>query len=286
MAVTVRPINLPAPVPLRIVRLTGRPSTMGRMWPDPPNASRPPRTPTRPDRLRSLAIETSGRIGSVALGRGPEVLEAEAFSTTHRHAVELLPTVVRICAAREVAPDAIDEVYVSGGPGSFTGLRVGVTFARALAFACGVKIVRVPTLDVIAQNALDVTDPPEALAVILDAKRKRIFAAAFALTDDGYARAQEPAELDPDGFFAALPAGCRAIGEGILHHQEAVARARLGVLPESLNRARAEVVHRLGYRLARQGRFDDPACLVPIYVRRPQAEEVWEARHGRSDADR
>ena len=253
------------------------------MWPAPSNASHPPRPPTRPDRVRSLAIETSGRIGSVALGLGPEVLEAAAFSTTHRHAVELLPTVERVCAAREVTADAIDEVYVSGGPGSFTGLRVGITFARALAFACSARVVRVPTLDVIAQNALDVTEPPEALAVVLDAKRKRVFAAAFALTDDGYARIREPAELDPDGFFAAMPAGCRALGEGILHHQEAVARAGLGVLPESLNRARAEVVHRLGYRLARQGRFDDPARLIPIYIRRPQAEEVWESRHGRSD---
>jgi tRNA threonylcarbamoyladenosine biosynthesis protein TsaB len=231
------------------------------------------------DRVRWLAVETSGRIGSVALGIGPAVLETRTFSTPLRHAAELLPTVDRLCQDRDVKPDAIEEVYVSGGPGSFTGLRIGVTFARALALACGAKVVRVPTLKVIAQNALEAPPPPTTLAVVLDAKRRRVFAAPFALDSGAYAPTREPAELDPDVFFATLPRGCAVLGEGLAYHSEAVERAGLRLLPEALNRPRAEIVHRIGYREARNGRYDDTATLIPIYIRRPEAEEVWERRH-------
>ena len=143
---------------------------------------------------------------------------------------------------------------MSGGPGSFTGLRLGITVARTLAWAGRsrqVRCVRVPTLDVIAQNALDETEPPTNLVVLLDAKRQRVYAAAFVLADGGYQRVTEPAERSVAELAATLPAGCAAIGEGIPYHQPAVDRAGLTVLPEGLNRARAEVVHRLGYARAR-----------------------------------
>ena len=231
------------------------------------------------DRVRWLAVETSGRIGGVAVGVGPAVLEARTFRTALRHAAELLPAVEGLCRDHGLRPDAVDEVYVSGGPGSFTGLRIGVTFARTLALACGAKIVRVPTLTVIAQNALDASEAPATVAVVLDAKRRRIFAAVFALEDGAYRPTQEPAELDPDVFFATVPGGCAALGEGLAYHGDAVERAGLRLLPDALNRPRAEVVHRIGYREAREGRYDDPTGMVPLYIRRPEAEEVWERRH-------
>ena len=231
------------------------------------------------DGVRWLAVETSGRIGGVAVGVGPAVLEARTFRTALRHAAELLPAVEGLCRDHGLRPDAVDEVYVSGGPGSFTGLRIGVTFARTLALACGAKIVRVPTLTVIAQNALEASEAPATVAVVLDAKRRRIFAAVFVLEDGAYLPTQEPAELDPDVFFATVPGGCAALGEGLAYHGEAVERAGLRLLPDALNRPRAEVVHRIGYREAREGRYDDPRGLVPIYIRRPEAEEVWERRH-------
>jgi tRNA threonylcarbamoyladenosine biosynthesis protein TsaB len=229
--------------------------------------------------IRSLALETSGRIGSVALGVDGHVRDARAFRTTYHHAVELLLTVDAMCHDHGIAPGNLDELYVSGGPGSFTGLRVGITFARTLAWAGGVRTVRVPTLDAIAQNALELASPPPHLVVILDAKRHRVFAARYSLREDQYVRETEPAEVDPAVVLSELPAGWAAVGEGIAYHADAVRQAHLRVLPEELNRARAETVHRLGYRLARRGRFDDPEQLVPIYLRRPEAEEVWERQH-------
>ena len=196
----------------------------------------------------NLAIETSGRSGSVALGSAADVLETAEFSTSLRHAVELLPTIKRLCRRWEIEAADVGELYVSGGPGSFTGLRIGITVTRTLGWAGGARVVRVPTLDVVAQNALDADDPPPNLGVILDAKRQNVYAAAF-----------------------VLRANQRYTGE-------AVARSGLPVLPESTFRARAEVVHRLGFALASAGRYDDPGQVTPIYVRPPEAEEVWEQR--------
>lgn len=228
-----------------------------------------------------IAIETSGRIGSIALSKGPELIETAIFSAELRHAVELLPAIDSICRRHEIAPAELAEVYVSGGPGSFTGLRLGITVARTLVWAGRgrVRAVRVPTLDVIAQNCLQASPPPSNLVVLLDAKRQRVYAAAFVLDGPGYRRITEPAEWDPEELAATLPAGCAAVGEGIAYHQPAVERAGLTILPEELNRPRAEVVQALGSARSAAGEYDDLASLVPIYVRRPEAEEVWERRH-------
>jgi tRNA threonylcarbamoyladenosine biosynthesis protein TsaB len=236
------------------------------------------------DQIFAIALETSGRLGSVTLSRGPRLLETTVLSAEKRHAVELLPAVDSLCKRHNVRPSQLDEVYASAGPGSFTGLRVGMTVARTLAWAARAGVVRVPTLDVIAENALEAAEPPRHLAVLLDAKRSRVYAAAFVLAGDHYRRLTEPAEVDVEEFAATLPGGCVGLGEGIPYHQAAVNRAGLPVLPEALNRARAEVVSRLGFARASAGHFDGPGELVPIYVRRPEAEEVWERRQGRGDS--
>lgn len=226
----------------------------------------------------NLAIETSGRFGSVAVGRGSQILEVASFSTALKHAVELLPTIDRLCRAQGISPTEIAELYVSGGPGSFTGLRIGITVTRTLAWSTGARVVRVPTLDAVAQNALGQDDPPQNLAVVLDAKRKKVYAAAFVLRNNAYERTTEPAECDPDTFLAALPRPGALIGEGIVYIHEPVGRSGLRVLPESTFRARAQVVYRLGLAQASAGKYAVPSQLIPIYVRRPEAEEIREQR--------
>lgn len=234
-----------------------------------------------PDLTFCLAVETSGSIGSVSLGRGDTVLESAEFSADQRHAVELLPTVQGLCRRHDLTPMQIEQVYVSGGPGSFTGLRIGITFAKSLALGGPARIVRVPTLDVIAQNALRMDDRPTHLAVLLDAKRGRVYAAGFEWAQDGavhYRRTIEPAEVDPAQFLGRMPAGTAVVGEGVAFHRGSVESGGLLILPERFNRARSEVVYTLGRRCAAAGRFDDATTLTPIYVRRPEAEEVFEQR--------
>ena len=131
---------------------------------------------TPDENVRILAIETSSRVGSMALAAGDELLAVEEFQRNLRHVAELLPAMER--ATRKLGWKAadVDEVYVSAGPGSFTGLRIGITVAKTLAQACGVRIVAVPSIKVIAANG-----PGEAVnvGVVLDAKRKQVFAGRF-----------------------------------------------------------------------------------------------------------
>lgn len=230
-------------------------------------------TATRGNSGYSLAFETSSAIGSVALGRNGELLQAHTFTGSRKHAIEFLPTVADLCARHSVEPSAIRVIVVSSGPGSFTGLRIGITAARMLAMACDASIVSVPSLQVIAQNAATLPEPPERVAVLLDAKRQRVYAAVFSLHEGAYVPATDAAEWEPERFLKAQDPTCAVMGEGVPYHRRAVEASGLTVLPPSAYAPRAEVVLRMGAARARQRLFEDRHTLIPLYVRPPEAEE-------------
>lgn len=235
--------------------------------------------------LWTLAFETSGALGAVALGCGDDVVEARALSGPRRHGVEFLPTVAALCEAYAVEPAEVRRIFVSSGPGSFTGLRIGITAARMISLATGASIVAVPTLEIIAQNAAVASDIPDRVVVLLDAKRGRVYAAAFDRQDDRscgrrlYIATGDPVEADPRQFLATQAAAyggsLGVLGEGVLYHRAAVDASGLTILPEELNPPRVETVYRLGLARAKEGRFDERRTLIPTYVRPPEAEEKW-----------
>ncbi len=229
----------------------------------------------------ALALETSSLWGSAALGSAGQALAEQCLERPRKHASDLLPVIDRLCRDAGVEPAKLGEVFVSIGPGSFTGLRVGVTVARMLALAHGKRLVAVPTLSVIAQNAAEADDPPDQLVVITDAKRRRVYAATFERRADRYTPTTEPAEHDPARLFAAQPRTCAILGAGVTEHREAVAASGLRVLPEPLFSPHARTVYHLGLNLAQRGSFTNPRNLIPHYVRRVEAEERWEQKHGR-----
>jgi tRNA threonylcarbamoyladenosine biosynthesis protein TsaB len=245
----------------------------------------------------ALAIETSSALGSVAVGRGRNILGTVRFTQPRAHAAEFLPSIDALCREHNIKPDEIAHVFVSAGPGSFTGLRIGITAARTLALAVGARIVALPTLEVIAQNALDLPEPPRRVCVILDAKRARVYTAMFELSRESganpppsqggleagkddklskrYSPLDEPHEADPASYLASLPPDCAVLGEGVLYHQAAVSGSGLRVLEKGLFAPRVETVYRLGFERASKGLFIDARDLIPIYIRAPEAEEVW-----------
>ncbi len=179
--------------------------------------------------------------------------------------------------ARLWAPRDVEELYVSAGPGSFTGLRIGITLAKTMAFATGVKLVVVPSAHVLAMNA-----PPEAahVIIVLDAKRDQIFTARFErIANDWIER--EPAHLDSLALMVERsPKPVHLLGEGIPYHEKflTLPSSQIIITPEPLWRARAAAVAEIGMKMAAAGEFADPFSLCPIYVRRPEAEEKFEAR--------
>ncbi len=232
---------------------------------------------------RILAIETSGRRGSIALGCGESLLDEVVFATDRERARDLLPSIDAAFRRQGWRPPDIEHCYLSNGPGSFTGLRVGVTFARHLALATDCKLCAISSMDVMAQNALELSSPPNVVAAFLDARKDQVFAAAYQLRGDYYERTHDVRMAAPAAFLAELGSSALVLGEGAKHAQAAIETAGGRIADESLWHARASVVYRMGWRAAVAGQFVTAPDLVPAYVRRPEAEEVWEKRQAQSD---
>jgi tRNA threonylcarbamoyladenosine biosynthesis protein TsaB len=228
---------------------------------------------------RALALETSGRTGSVALAEDGAVLREEQFSHGLRHAAGIVPIIDRLCRGQGWSPADVEEVYVSAGPGSFTGLRVGVTVAKTLAFATGARVVAVPTAEVLARNA-----PAgwQNVVIVLDAKRDQIFTATFVNDGTGRPVPREGARLDSlAAVLSRVARPVHLVGEGIPCHQQFVPADDPGVVitPPELWQARAAAVAEIGYAMARWGEFTEADRLAPIYVRKPEAEEKYDEKH-------
>lgn len=227
--------------------------------------------------FKGIALETSGRIGSIALVESGQVLAEEEFPHGLRHAAGIIGILDRLTRAQKWTPRGIEEIYVSTGPGSFTGLRVGITVAKTLAFSIGAKLVAVPSTEVLVHNAP--ADWQNSI-IVLDAKRGQIFTARF-VNVEGNPAIAEPAHLDTLAeMLARSPRPVHLIGEGIPYHRAAIPEdAQVIITDEAAWRARAAVVAQIGSRLARAGHFVDPQALAPLYIRRPEAEEKWEQLH-------
>ncbi len=227
--------------------------------------------------LKALAIETSSRAGSLALAVGGELVAVQEFGQNMRHVAELLPAIDQATKQLGWRSEDLDEVYVSVGPGSFTGLRIGITVAKTLAMACGVRIVAVGSIAAIASNA-----PAEAVnvGVVLDAKRGQVFAGRFQRQNGHLVTTLEACLTDPSKFVAESAKPMLLLGEGIEYHQEALQAADVQFGAKSLWQPKARAVCKIGWARGRKGEFADPVSLGPIYLRVPEAEEVWNKRYG------
>jgi tRNA threonylcarbamoyladenosine biosynthesis protein TsaB len=227
-----------------------------------------------------LALETSGMLGSIAMVEDAKIITEEEFPQGFKHAAGIISLIDRLTRSRGWRPADVAEVYVSAGPGSFTGLRVGITVAKTLAFSLGARLVAVPSTEVLAYNAYEGW---QNAIIVLDAKRGQVFTARYE-NRRGEAIEVEPPHLDTlADMLRRAPRPVQLIGDGIPYHQAAIPTDDPGVivLPKPLGRARAGVVARLGLRMSADGQFTEPDQLTPLYIRRPEAEEKWDEMRGR-----
>lgn len=233
--------------------------------------------------MRILAIDTATWSCSVALVRDGDVLAERAERVASNHAGTLPRLVDETITAAGERPVRGDAVAVTIGPGSFTGLRIGLSFAKGLAFAGGLRLVGVPTLD-----ALAVAAPMGAgrLCVALDARKHEIYAALYERDHERLVRLGEPRAIDAAHLAAAIAGPCTFIGDAVDVYGD-VFRRVLGddaiLLPSSAYPAQARAVARLAAaRLALAPEGDDLASLAPTYVRPPEAE-LDQSRRSPSD---
>lgn len=224
---------------------------------------------------RILALETSGREGSVAALDGEQLLGSIELDPRLRSAQSLAPAMQTLLQQVAWRPGDVSLVAVTVGPGSFTGLRVGVTTAKAFAYAVGSEIIGIDTLDVIAAQA-----PLEdgSLSVALDAQRGDVFACDYRVAS-GRATALGPARIvAADAWSAALPAGTWVSGPA-LEKLRSQLPGTLAVVDSSWWQPRAATVGRLAAAVFAAGMRDDVWRIAPKYLRSSAAEEKWQQKH-------
>jgi tRNA threonylcarbamoyladenosine biosynthesis protein TsaB len=177
-----------------------------------------------------------------------------------------------------VGPALIGEVYVSLGPGSFTGLRIGVTTAKMFAQVGSCRVIGIPSLDVVAQNAPlpgPSTPEPATLAVWLNMKKDTAYAGLFACDGQRWQARGEPGLRTMAQLLDSAPRPLVILGDPLPTFDPPDG---VTILPAAWAAARSEAVWRLGRERARAGQFDAPLALAPIYGRQPEAVELWDRK--------
>lgn len=224
---------------------------------------------------RLLLLETSHRQGWVALAEGDRVLASLPLEEARRHARDLVPHTHRLLEDRAWKVRDLHGVVVSIGPGSYTGLRVGLMAAKTLAYAVGCAMLPLETFAILARQA-----PPEvdALHVLADAQQGKVYHQAFRRSSENFlvqasslhvvafedwcGRVHEPTWVSGPALEALeerLPASARA-------------------LPRGDRLPRPETAALLGLERWRRGDRADPLVVEPLYLRPSNAEENWERR--------
>jgi tRNA threonylcarbamoyladenosine biosynthesis protein TsaB len=230
-----------------------------------------------------LAVETSGRAGSLAIGIGREILGCQAFSGPMRHSAELFPAVSGLLEQIDRQCSEIEHVYISAGPGSFTGIRIAVTLAKTMHLANPprrTRIVAVNTMQVIAENASDYMKEKQIrinkIATILDAKRGQFYVAVFERQNEGWVKCLPDCLMRPEEFlnqFAKAQEPVWLLGEGLVYYAEAFKAKGVRIIESDYWPADARKLYKLGWEMALAEHFADPVTLVPFYLREPDVRK-------------
>lgn len=221
--------------------------------------------------MKILAVDTSGLEGSVALSDDRALLEERQLPVEgRRHAQTLVSAADELLKAHSLQPNDIGAVAVSVGPGSFTGLRVGVVFAKTFAWANQAQLLAVDTLRAVAQQ-VDSASP--FVTVISDAQRQEVFVSTYQWDSQANIRTElEAVRIQPVASLAAsVSQDTIWAGPGLSKFGEHLTAERLA--DESVWQPRAATIAELGSVMLQQNQIANIHTLEPVYIRRSYAEE-------------
>lgn len=221
-----------------------------------------------------LAFDTTTPYGSVALLEDDLLLGEVATGRVASHSVRLLPAIDFLLRQFSLSIQEVDALAVAAGPGSFTGIRVGLSTAKGLALAANKPIAPVSALKALALKARSAGDYP--VAAMVDARQGEVFAALFKIKGDSIEAILPEGAFNPDKFLDLLPKRGKIIfiGSGVEIYRDKIKHS-LGERANFTSRTFfiAPEVGWLGWRLLREGKGVRPHELEPIYYRPSQAEE-------------
>ncbi len=229
-----------------------------------------------------LGIEAATPVAAVAVATKEKILAERMVNNRRTHSVNLLPMVKDTLADAGINKEHLTGIAVSSGPGSFTGLRIGMSTARTLAQVLRLPLVGVPTLDALAYP---LSGHAKLVCPILNARKNEVYAALYHNTGTGQdclvpARATGIHDLLEllEGYGERVT----FIGDGLAEYA-VIIKAQMGeracLAPECASFPRGAAVAELGLRLLQTGAVFDPLTLLPYYVRESEAELKWRERY-------
>lgn len=230
--------------------------------------------------MRILAVETSTLLGGIAIFDDAQGLIAETkMNVKTTHSERLMTEIAHVIEKASLHLQDIDVFAVSIGPGSFTGLRIGLSTVKGFSLATGKPIVAVPTLEAFAWNFPFCRYP---VCTLLDARKREVYAAVFRWEPEGFRRLVNEVSATVEIVLEhmereSVVRSDRILfaGEGVLLYRqvimERVGGRALFPPPDKMIPAPANVAY-LGLQKALRGEFSEPISLVPFYLRKSEAE--------------
>ncbi len=228
-----------------------------------------------------LGIESATAQVGCAIGGHEGVLAVAHSSRARRHAENLTPTIDFVRRQARIDLVEISVVAVDLGPGLFTGLRVGIAAAKAVAHALRVPMIGVPSLDLLA---FPMRYTPRLIVAAIDARRGELFYASYRQVPGGVQRLSAHQVGSPDDLAAELLASrqdCLLVGDGALRYAEAFeGLTKVEIAEQAFAHPSAASLVQLAHAQALREQWVKPWELEPLYLRKPDAEINWDSRDG------
>jgi len=216
--------------------------------------------------MKILGIDTSSESLGIALLEDERLIINSEKVHGLRHSRDLIPTIKKLLNQVSLRLRDIDGIAVSIGPGSFTGLRIGVTAAKTLSIVTGKPVTGVPTLKAIAYNAYHY---PGIICPIVDARKQMIYASLYKKGKNGLKKIAGDMLLPVDKLLDEINSKTLFIGDGLKLYGKKIQRVKKEFAefsPPQLWLPRSDTVAMLGFKKIKAGKTDNPLGLVPAYL--------------------
>jgi tRNA threonylcarbamoyladenosine biosynthesis protein TsaB len=229
--------------------------------------------------MRILGINTSTSCGSVGLIDNGEIISDYLLNVPVTHSQRLLGAIELVLREACCPIENLDGWAIALGPGSFTGLRIGVSTVKGLAFATGKPVAGVSTLDVLASQ---IGPTPYLICPLLDARKKEVYTAFYRYEKGLIKRQSDDQAIRPEELVRSIKEQTIFLGDGAKTYRDFLVDSlpTSALFPSApFHLSHGSMVARLGSELLQRGEYLDLSTFAPIYVRPSEAEIKWQERH-------
>ncbi|MDP4181053.1 MAG: tRNA (adenosine(37)-N6)-threonylcarbamoyltransferase complex dimerization subunit type 1 TsaB [Bacillota bacterium] len=233
--------------------------------------------------MKVLAVDTSSTVAAVAVLDNEKLLGEYIINNKKTHSQKLMPMIKDLMDNLGVAPDEIDVYAASVGPGSFTGLRIGVTIIKAISYSLEKPVISIPTLDALAYN---ISTSGVIICPIMDARNNQVYTSIYKWDKEELVRKSEYMGIDIaelKEFLIKKDEVIYFVGDAVENHRNYLSDSlgdKCKFAPNNLLLHKASSVAQLAFLAAKSGKLESPIDMVPYYLRKSQAEQEYCKRNG------